>query len=71
MGDIYNLSRELSKIHNLPGMTLIYQENGGFAFTMKKSDLEEQADGELPRGFVNAVMQKGRWVFSSMKLVCP
>lgn len=51
-------------------MTLVYQENGGFVFTMKKADLEEQADGELPRGFVNAVMQKGRWVFSSMELVC-
>jgi DNA mismatch repair protein MSH4 len=34
-------------------------------FTLKKSELE----GELPRGFVNVTMQKGRWLFSCLDLV--
>ena len=53
----------LSEEHNLP-LTLVYQE-GGFVFTLKKSDLE----GELPAGFVNVIARKGKWVFSSVELV--
>ena len=34
-------------------------------FTMKKDDLE----GELPRGFLNVGLKKGKWVFTSMELV--
>lgn len=37
-------------------------------FALKKSELEE-GGGELPRGFVNVTMQKGRWLFSSLDLV--
>ena len=32
---------------------------------MKKDDLE----GELPRGFLNVGLKKGKWVFTSMELV--
>jgi DNA mismatch repair protein MSH4 len=67
VGDIYNLNRTLSETHNLP-LSPVYQENGGFVFTLKKSELED-AGGELPRGFVNVTMQKGRWLFSSLDLV--
>jgi DNA mismatch repair protein MSH4 len=63
IGDIYQLNRALSEEHSLP-LTLVYQENG-FVFVLKKTDLE----GELPRGFVNATLKKGRWMFSSMELV--
>jgi len=63
VGDIYQLNRTLSEEHGLP-LTLVYQETG-FIFALKKSDL----DGELPKGFVNAAMKKGRWMFSSMELV--
>ncbi|KAF9482407.1 hypothetical protein BDN70DRAFT_853443 [Pholiota conissans] len=62
VGDIYQLNRTLSEEHGLP-LTLVYQETG-FVFALKKSSLE----GELPRGFVNVTMKKGRWVFSSMEL---
>ncbi|KAJ3510448.1 hypothetical protein NLJ89_g4672 [Agrocybe chaxingu] len=62
VGDIYHLNRVLSEEHNLP-LTLVYQETG-FVFALKKKDLE----GELPKGFVNASMKKGRWMFSSMEL---
>ncbi|KAF8972583.1 muts domain V-domain-containing protein [Flammula alnicola] len=62
VGDIYQLNRTLSEEHNLP-LTLVYQETG-FVFALKKNDL----DGELPKGFVNVVIKKGRWVFSSMEL---
>lgn len=54
----------MSDTHALP-INLIYQENGGFMFTLKKSDLDE----ELPRGFINVTAQKGRWLFSSLDLV--
>ena len=64
VGDIYQLNRTLSEEHSLP-LTLVYQENG-FVFALKKTDL----DGDLPRGFVNATNKKGRWLFSSMELVC-
>ena len=36
-------------------------------FALKKSELED-GGGELPRGFVNVTMQKGRWLFSSLEL---
>ncbi|KIM39112.1 hypothetical protein M413DRAFT_419584 [Hebeloma cylindrosporum] len=62
VGDIYQLNRTLSEEHGLP-LTLVYQETG-FIFALKKSDL----DGELPKGFVNVAMKKGRWMFSSMEL---
>jgi DNA mismatch repair protein MSH4 len=67
VGDIYNLNRTLSHTHNLP-LSLVYQENGGFVFALKKSELED-AGGELPKGFVNVTSQKGRWLFSSLELV--
>ncbi|KAF9523645.1 muts domain V-domain-containing protein [Crepidotus variabilis] len=62
IGDIYQLNRKLSEEHELP-LTLVYQETG-FVFVLKKADLE----GELPRGFVNPSLKKGRWMFSSMEL---
>ena len=54
----------LSEEHSLPLM-MVYQDTG-FVFALRKSDLE----GELPKGFVNVVFKKGRWIFSSMELVC-
>lgn len=63
IADIFTLNRELNKQYELP-MTLVYQETG-FVFQLKKSDL----DGELPRGFLDVVVRKGKWVFSSMELV--
>ncbi|KAH9949472.1 muts domain V-domain-containing protein [Amylocystis lapponica] len=62
VGDIFELNRRLSEEHNL-SLSLVYQGTG-FVFALKKSDLE----GELPRGFVDVVMQKGRWLFSSVEL---
>ena len=64
IGDIYHLNRMLSEEHNLPFM-MVYQDTG-FVFALRKIDLE----GELPKGFVNVVLKKGRWIFSSMELVC-
>ena len=64
IGDIYHLNRMLSEEHNLPFM-MVYQDTG-FVFALRKTDLE----GELPEGFVNVVLKKGRWIFSSMELVC-
>ena len=64
VGDIYQLTSALSEKHELP-ITLVYQESG-FVFALKKDDLE----GELPKGFLNVSAQKGRWIFSSMELVC-
>ena len=63
VGDIYQLSNNLADQYNLP-LTPIYQDTG-FVFALKKNDL----DGELPRGFINVSMQKGRWLFSSLDLV--
>ena len=63
IGDIYQLNRMLSERHNLPFM-MVYQDTG-FVFALRKADLE----GELPEGFVNVVLKKGRWIFSSMELV--
>ncbi|KAL1755189.1 muts domain V-domain-containing protein [Schizophyllum commune] len=63
IGDIFHLNRTLSDAHTLP-LALVYQENTGFVFTMKKDDLE----GELPRGFLNVGLKKGKWVFTSMEL---
>lgn len=53
----------MTEQHELP-LSLLYQDSG-FVFTLKKTDLE----GELPRGFINVTMQKGKWLFSSMELV--
>jgi DNA mismatch repair protein MSH4 len=64
IGDIYELNRTLSDEHGLP-LNLIYQ-NTGFVFGLKKNYL----DGELPKGFLNVELKKGRWTFSSMDLVC-
>ena len=63
IGDIYHLNRMLSEEHSLPFM-MVYQDTG-FVFALRKTDLE----GELPEGFVNVVLRKGRWIFSSMELV--
>ncbi|KNZ82138.1 MutS like protein [Termitomyces sp. J132] len=42
-----------------------YKENEtGFVYTLKKTDLE----GELPPGFTNVSVKKGKWVFTSMDL---
>ena len=63
LGDIYQLNRTLSEEHGLQ-LTLIHQKTG-FVFALKKNDLE----GELPKGFVNVKLNKGRWIFSTMDLV--
>ncbi|GLB36707.1 putative mutS family domain IV [Lyophyllum shimeji] len=62
VGDIFQLNRTLSEEHGLP-LALVYQDTG-FVFTLKKTDLE----GELPKGFINVSVKKGKWVFSSMDL---
>ncbi|OJA13483.1 hypothetical protein AZE42_04411 [Rhizopogon vesiculosus] len=62
VGDIYQLSIALGEEHSLP-LTLVYQEKG-FVFAIKKDELE----GELPMGFINVSVQRGRWLFSSMDL---
>ncbi|KII94447.1 hypothetical protein PLICRDRAFT_428887 [Plicaturopsis crispa FD-325 SS-3] len=62
VGDIFVLHRAMTEQHELP-LSLLYQDSG-FVFTLKKTDLE----GELPRGFINVTMQKGKWLFSSMEL---
>ena len=68
VGDIYALRNRLVEEHNLP-FTLVYRDSdAGFVFSIKKADLDE-AGGELPRGFIDATPQKGRWVFSSIELV--
>lgn len=64
MGDIYQLCRELSELHDLP-LQQSYSETGGMSFTVRKTDLE----GELPRGFVNVTSKGGKWRFSTMELV--
>lgn len=63
VGDIFALNNALSQEYDLP-LTLVYQETG-FVFTLKKNELE----GELPKGFINVVAKKGKWVFSSIELV--
>ncbi|KAF8192659.1 muts domain V-domain-containing protein [Mycena galopus ATCC 62051] len=62
VGDIFTLNRTLSDTHDLP-LSLLYQETG-FVFTLRKTELE----GELPRGFINATLKKGKWTFTSMDL---
>ncbi|KAJ7701550.1 muts domain V-domain-containing protein [Mycena rosella] len=62
VGDIFALNRTLSETYGLP-LSLAYHETG-FVFTLRKNDLE----GELPRGFINAALKKGKWAFSSMDL---
>ncbi|KAJ7079998.1 muts domain V-domain-containing protein [Mycena belliarum] len=62
VGDIFALNRTLSEAHGLP-LSLTYHETG-FVFTLRKTELE----GELPRGFINAALKKGKWAFSSMDL---
>uniref|UniRef100_A0A0W0G5I1 DNA mismatch repair proteins mutS family domain-containing protein n=1 Tax=Moniliophthora roreri TaxID=221103 RepID=A0A0W0G5I1_MONRR len=62
VGDIYSLANSLSDAHMLP-LTLVYQETG-FVFSLKKTEL----DGELPRGFINVALKRGKWQFSSMEL---
>jgi DNA mismatch repair protein MSH4 len=64
VGDIYQLNRSLSQQHDLP-LVLVYQDTGGFVFSLKKDQLE----GELPAGFINVVAKKGKYTFSSMDLV--
>ncbi|TBU46298.1 muts domain V-domain-containing protein [Dichomitus squalens] len=67
VGDIYALRNRLVEEHNIP-LTLSYRDSdAGFVFSLKKTDLDD-AGGELPRGFVDATPQKGRWVFSSIEL---
>ncbi|KAK0197948.1 muts domain V-domain-containing protein, partial [Armillaria mellea] len=62
VGDIYALNTTLSEQHDLP-LTLIYHDTG-FVFSLKKSDVID----ELPKGFINASLKKGRWQSSSMEL---
>ncbi|KAM5542142.1 hypothetical protein V8D89_004015 [Ganoderma adspersum] len=67
VGDIYALRNRLVEEHGLP-FTLVYRDSdAGFIFSIKKADLDD-AGGELPRGFIDATAQKGRWVFSSIEL---
>ncbi|THV01237.1 hypothetical protein K435DRAFT_750386 [Dendrothele bispora CBS 962.96] len=63
VGDIYTLNSTLSELHDLP-LKLVYLETG-FVFSLKKADLEDQ---ELPKGFINAILKKGTWQFSSLEL---
>ncbi|KAJ8462533.1 hypothetical protein ONZ45_g17900 [Pleurotus djamor] len=62
VGDIYQLNRSLSEMHGLP-LNLVYRD-GGFVFSVKQDDLE----GPLPSGFINPLLKKGSWTFSSMEL---
>ncbi|KAJ4485332.1 muts domain V-domain-containing protein [Lentinula aciculospora] len=62
VGDIYTLCNNLTEAHELP-LTLVYQETG-FVFSLRKSDIE----GELPKGFINVTLKKGKWQSSSMEL---
>ncbi|KAJ3753257.1 muts domain V-domain-containing protein [Lentinula raphanica] len=62
VGDIYAFCNTLTQTHELP-LTLVYQETG-FIFSLRKADLE----GELPKGFINVTLKKGKWQFSSMEL---
>ncbi|TEB26336.1 hypothetical protein FA13DRAFT_1692416 [Coprinellus micaceus] len=63
VGDIYQLNKSLSAEHDLP-LTLVYQESG-FVFSVKSADVDGR---ELPPGFINATLKKGRYMFSSMEL---
>ncbi|KAJ7607391.1 muts domain V-domain-containing protein [Roridomyces roridus] len=63
VGDIFQLNRTLTDTHGLP-LALVYQETG-FVFALRKDELE---GNELPRGFVNPSLKKGKWTFSSMEL---
>lgn len=68
VGDIYMLNSALSDTHGLP-LSLVYQESG-FVFSLKKTDLEGAGVGaQLPKGFINPTVKKGKWLFSSMDLV--
>ncbi|KAF5385565.1 hypothetical protein D9757_006793 [Collybiopsis confluens] len=62
VGDIYALCNALAETHELP-IVLVYQESG-FVFSLRKTDLEK----ELPKGFINVTVKKGKWQFSSMEL---
>ncbi|KAK7468350.1 MutS protein msh4 [Stygiomarasmius scandens] len=63
VGDIYSLNNMLTEAHDLP-LNLVYLDTG-FVFSLKKSDLEDQ---QLPKGFINATLKKGKWQFSSLEL---
>ncbi|KAI0005291.1 muts domain V-domain-containing protein [Russula compacta] len=63
VGDIHELHRSLTEKHDLP-IQLVYQ-GSGFLFAIRKGDLVE---GQLPWGFTNLSMQRGRWLFTSMEL---
>jgi DNA mismatch repair protein MSH4 len=76
VGDIYQLNRTLSAEHDLP-LSLVYHEGTGFVFSLKASEIDGPGDGnggrgrgkgELPEGFINVTMKKGRYTFSSMDL---
>ncbi|THH23175.1 hypothetical protein EUX98_g8002 [Antrodiella citrinella] len=62
VSDVFNLNQELSQEHSLP-LSLSYQDTG-FIFQLKKNDLE----GELPSGFIDVVLRKGKYTFSSLEL---
>ncbi|KAJ7353301.1 muts domain V-domain-containing protein [Mycena albidolilacea] len=62
VGDIFALNRTLSDMHGLP-LSLLYHDTG-LVLTLRKNELE----GELPRGFINATLKKGKWSFTSMDL---
>jgi DNA mismatch repair protein MSH4 len=62
--DIFALTKALVAEHDLP-LTIVWQ-NGEFVFVVKTTEHE----GELPASFINVTKQKGRWVFTSMNLVC-
>ncbi|EIN13274.1 hypothetical protein PUNSTDRAFT_109550 [Punctularia strigosozonata HHB-11173 SS5] len=64
VGDIFQLKRLMSEEHGL-ALTLVYQESG-FVFALQKSELE--GTDKLPKDFVNVMVQKGRYLFSSMEL---
>ncbi|KAF9261928.1 hypothetical protein L218DRAFT_980745 [Marasmius fiardii PR-910] len=63
VGDIYTYNNTLSEAHELP-LTLVYSESSGFVLSLKETDV----DDELPKGFINAKLTKGKWQFSSLEL---
>lgn len=64
VGDIHTLCHALGEAHGLP-LSLTYLDSG-FVLSLKKTDLD---GGDLPRGFINVCVKKGKLQFSIMELV--
>ncbi|KAG8891086.1 MutS protein msh4 [Tulasnella sp. 332] len=61
--DIMDLEHSLTAEHGVT-FTSVYQESGGFWFTIRKDELQ----GELPRGCVNVTSKGTKWKFTTMEL---